>query len=94
MNYDFDKIISKVIEQINKDLNVDFLKNNISDIIGGNSPLDSLGVISFLLELENKIEDTYDLEITLVNESVLTEEQSPISNIESLKSHLNTLIKS
>jgi len=94
MNYNFDKIISEVIEQINKDLNVDILKNNNSDIIGGNSPLDSLGVISFLLELENKIEDTYDLEITLVNDSVLNEEQSPLSNIKSLKSHLNTLIKS
>ena len=92
MKNELDKLIKDTIEQINIDLNVDLLKNGNTDIIGGTSPLDSLGVISFLLELENQIETKYNLSVTLVNETVLMEENSPIKNFNLLKNHLENVL--
>ena len=46
------EMIDISIDTINEDLNLQLNKSDDTEIIGGNSPLDSLGVLSFVMELE------------------------------------------
>ena len=88
-----EKIIFDTIDQINDDLGANIKKDDKSNIVGGDSPLDSLGVITFLMELENKVETTLKINLTLVNDDVLSNNDSPLRNVLSLKNHLEKVIK-
>ena len=92
MSDSIEKIIFDTIDQINDDLGVNIIKASDSDLVGGESPLDSLGVITLLMELENNIEDSFGIELTLVNDDVLSNEKNPLSNVNTLKIHLEKII--
>ena len=92
MSQSIEKLIFYTIDQINQDLGVDIKKEDNSDIVGGSSPLDSLGIISFLMELENKVEEEFDIDLTLVNDDVLSEDGNPLRNVLSIKRHLENII--
>ena len=47
-----EKIITTSIDEINKELNITLKKSDDTEIYGDNSPLDSLGVLTFVMELE------------------------------------------
>tara|TARA_X000001036_G_C20603668_1_gene776058 strand:+ start:716 stop:991 length:276 start_codon:yes stop_codon:yes gene_type:complete len=91
MNEKISHIIDISIDAINKDLNLKLNKSNDTEIIGGNSPLDSLGVLTFVMELEKNIEEILDLEISLVNDDFLSGD-SPLKNIKELKYHLEKIL--
>ncbi len=91
MNEKISHIIDISIDEINKDLNLNLNKSNDTEIIGGNSPLDSLGVLTFVMELEKNIEKILDLEISLVNDDFLSGD-SPLKNIKKLKHHLEKIL--
>jgi len=92
MEEKIEKIIYSTINKINDDLGVDIKTDDNSDLVGGQSPLDSLGVITFLMELENNLEENLNIELTLVNDDVLSNENTPLKNIKSLKKHLENII--
>ena len=91
MNEKIIDIIDLSIDSINEDLNLKLNKTDDTEIIGGNSPLDSLGVLSFVMELEKNIEGILDLEISLVNDDFLSGD-SPLKNIKELKKHLEKIL--
>jgi hypothetical protein len=91
MNEKIIDIIDLSIDSINEDLNLKLNKTDDTEIIGGNSPLDSLGVLSFVMELEKNIEEILDLEISLVNDDFLSGD-SPLKNIKELKKHLEKIL--
>tara|TARA_B100000579_G_scaffold238235_1_gene195351 strand:- start:3425 stop:3709 length:285 start_codon:yes stop_codon:yes gene_type:complete len=93
MDEKIEKIIFNTIDNINSDLGVNIEKSIESDIIGGESPLDSLGVISFLMELESNVETSLDVDITLVNDDVLSEDNNPLKNVGTIIDHLKKIIK-
>ena len=92
MNEKINKIINLSVESINEDLNLNLSNLDDTEIIGGNSPLDSLGVLSFVMELEKNIEEILGLEISLVNDDFLSND-SPLKNISELKIHLVKILK-
>tara|TARA_Y100001935_G_C17216784_1_gene463055 strand:+ start:28 stop:303 length:276 start_codon:yes stop_codon:yes gene_type:complete len=91
MNEKINKIIDISIDSINKELNLKLKKEDDTEIVGENSPLDSLGVLSFVMELEKNIEDIYGREISLVNDDFLSGD-SPLKNIKELKIHLEKIL--
>ena len=91
MNEKIIDIIELSINSINKDLSLNLTKTDDTEIIGGNSPLDSLGVLSFVMELEKNIEEILDLEVSLVNDDFLSGD-SPLKNIKELKKHLEKIL--
>ena len=72
MNKKINKVIDASIDSINKDLSIKLNNSDDTEIIGGSSQLDSLGVLSFVMELEKNIEDIYGVEIALVNDDFLS----------------------
>ena len=86
------EVIDISIDSINKELNITLQKSDDSEIIGDNSPLDSLGILTFVMEIEKNIEELLGLKISLVNDDFLSG-NSPLENVRKLKAHLVNLVK-
>ena len=71
-------------EQISSDLD--------SSIYGGSSNLDSMGLVSFIVGLEQSIEDKFDQSISLADEKAMSQKSSPYQNINSLADYILKLL--
>ena len=54
------------------------------DLYGGDSNLDSLGLVSFIVGLEQNIEDKFNKSVSLANEKAMSQNSSPFKNLSSL----------
>lgn len=57
-------------------------------LIGSDSVLDSIGLVTFLAELEDLLEEELDIEIEIADERAMSRFRSPFTNIESLSEFL------
>ena len=80
-----EKILYKVIEEKNNELNIKMEKSLDTCIIGADSLLDSLGLLSFVVELEKEIEDEFQVEISLINEEFLSNNSDHMSTLKKIK---------
>lgn len=88
------EIINKSVDEVNK-LNKKYKlsKKIIAPLIGPNSNLDSLGLVSFILNIEKNIEERFSLSLVLANEKAMSQKKSPFKNISSLKEYICTMVK-
>ena len=80
-----EQIIFKIIAEKNTELSLNMDKSIKTSIIGSKSQLDSLGVFSFVLEVEKKIEDEFNVELSLINDAFLNNSSDHMNNVEKLK---------
>jgi len=80
-----EQIIFKIIDEKNTELSLNMDKSIKTSIIGSKSQLDSLGVFSFVLEVEKKIEDEFNVELSLINDDFLNNSSDHMNNVEKLK---------
>ena len=70
----------------------DISLNNAIDgktrLIGSDSMLDSIGLVTFLAELEDLLEEELDIELEIADERAMSRFRSPFTNIESLSEFL------
>lgn len=64
------------------------LKSN-SKLFGGSGPLDSMSLVTLLVELEEYIEDNFDIAITLADEKAMSRRTSPFSRVDNLLEFIN-----
>ena len=75
----------------------DFSSNELSPetpIFGKESNFDSLGLVTFLVNLEQKIEDKLGINITIADEKAMSLKNSPFKTIETLTHFLNEKLDS
>ena len=60
-------------------------------IFGGTSPLDSLGLVALLIEIEERLADR-GLALTLANERALSRARSPFRDVPTLLSYLEEVV--
>ena len=82
-----DEIIEILPEKISYD------KRLKTPLYGGKGLLDSLGIVTFLVNLEQKIEDKLNVRITIASEKAMSQKNSPFRTISSLNDYLIQLIK-
>ena len=91
------KVIKTIIVTINE-YNDGLSKTNQissdlgSSIYGGSSNLDSMGLVSFIVGLEQSIEDKFDQSISLADEKAMSQKSSPYQNINSLADYILKLL--
>ena len=91
------KVIKTILETINE-YNDGLSKNEQissdlgSSIYGGSSNLDSMGLVSFIVGLEQNIEDKFDQSISLADEKAMSQKSSPYQNINSLADYILKLL--
>lgn len=88
-------IIFKVIDDLNRQLDSDSkLKKSITEeLMGEKSKLDSLGLINFVINVEQEIEEKYDQKITLFNDHILSTNNNPFNTIDAFANYILELLK-
>jgi acyl carrier protein len=92
------KIVSAIyraIEWINRELPPDrqLSKTPETRLVGSQSALDSLHLVSLIIGIEREVEETFGVALTLADERALSMKESPFRSIGSLADYISTLLK-
>ncbi len=95
MQEKIEKIIIETLVELNEELENEFLSNPTSKtkLYGANGGLDSLALVSFITDLEEKISDEFNKEIVLADEKAMSAKTSPFRNVESLTLYIKSLLE-
>ena len=90
-----EKIIIETLVELNEELENESLENPSSKtkLYGANGGLDSLALVSFITDLEEKISDEFEKEIVLADEKAMSAKTSPFRNVESLTLYIKSLLE-
>ena len=61
-------------------------------IFGGESPLDSLGLVNFLADLEYRLAEDFGREVVLASERAMSRQRSPFRDVDTLAGYLQELL--
>jgi acyl carrier protein len=63
-----------------------------TSLIGRGSLLDSLGLVTLIVDLEQRLEDEYGISLTLADERAMSQKNSPFRTVRSLADYVCLLI--
>lgn len=94
MNQKIETIIIKTLEELNEELQDESLNNPTSQtkLFGSNSPLDSISLVSFITDLEEKISEEFTENIILADEKAMSQKTSPFRSVETLTLYIEKLL--
>jgi acyl carrier protein len=89
------KIIFSVVDETNWLLPSDrqLTKSTETHLFGDSSNLDSLGLVTFITETEEKIEEELGVSITLADERAMSQKNSPFGTVGTLADYICLLLK-
>jgi len=82
---EFNRQLSTKGARIEKSLN--------APLYGPSGKLESLDFVTFILEVEEKVKATFDVDITIADEDLLSKDKSPFSNIRTLIEYLEDTLE-
>jgi acyl carrier protein len=87
--------IFDVVEEINMELPKEQLMEKSEDFVlfGQSSKLDSLGLVTFIVAIEQKFQEDLGVVITLADERALSQKRSPFATIGTLADYAFSLMK-
>ena len=90
-------MVNKVNEIIISELNELIGETNVyidtnTKIFGEDGLLDSIDLVSLIVAVEQKIEDKFDINITLADERAMSQKNSPFKSIDSLSKYVLLLL--
>ena len=94
MDKDINKIIIDTINEFNRDLNEEskISTNPKKKLYGEQSNLDSLELVSFIVGLEQNIEETFNTTISLADEKAMSQKNNPYQSIQNLTNYIQELL--
>ena len=95
MQQEIEEIIIKVLNELNEELENESLNNPTTrtKLYGSSGALDSLALVSFITDLEERISDEFEIDIVLADEKAMSQRTSPFRNIESLTLYIKNLLE-
>ena len=87
-----EKIIKFLQDFLNEEFEETFELTLDSKLFGGDGPLDSMALVSLLVELEEYIEDEFAVAITLADEKAMSRKTSPFARVSYLIDYINEKI--
>lgn len=91
-----DKVLSLVLEavkEIGGDQNNQALIDATEDTLLFGENLDSMGIVFLVMELESRISEKLDVNLTLADERAMSQKTSPFRSVKALTIYANTLIE-
>ena len=87
--------IYESIDELNEQLSNEkqLTKSTKTVLFGNNGQLDSLGLVSLLVIIEQNIEDEFDVSITIADEKAMSQKRSPFRTIGTLADYIDVLLK-
>ena len=86
--------IHRAVDWINGELPSDrqLTKTPETRLLGPESVLDSMHLVSLIITIEREVEETFGIPITLADERALSMKSSPFRSIQTLADYISTLI--
>jgi acyl carrier protein len=87
--------IYRAVDWINGELPPDqqLIKAPETRLVGSQSVLDSMRLVSLIIAIEREIEDTFGVALTLADERALSMKESPFRSIQSLADYIVLLMR-
>ncbi|TVP82282.1 MAG: hypothetical protein EA353_00665 [Puniceicoccaceae bacterium] len=88
-------IILETLHELGEDIASDELMNadEATRLFGARSPLDSINLVNFIAEVEERISDDFGIEIVLANQNAMSMTHSPFRRVSSCTDYVLTLIE-
>lgn len=95
MTTKIENIIISTLKDVNEELDLKELESptNETKLFGGDGVLDSLSLVLFIMDLEEKISSEFEKEVVLADEKAMSQRTSPFRSVESLKGYIESLLK-
>lgn len=89
------KAVYEAIDEINTQLpgGVRVEKSPDAALYGKSGKLESLDFVTFIMEVETKIQDEFGIDFVLTDENLLSKEKSPFLTVGTLIEHLEEQLK-
>jgi acyl carrier protein len=86
--------VYRAVDWINRDLpaNRQLTKAPETRLLGPQSVLDSMHLVSLIIATERELEETFGVTLTLADERALSMKASPFRSVESLADYINELM--
>jgi len=91
----YKKIINNALKAINeeRDEGDQFIIESGLEIFGPNGMLDSLELVSLIVDIEERFADELDIIISLSDDKAMTQDNPPYSSVEIMLSYIESLLK-
>ncbi len=83
--------LKEVITQADAAVPADLGENTV--IVGADAVLDSLGVVSLIVEIEQRLEMEHDTSVTFASDKAMSQRNSPFRTAGVLADHILTVLK-
>jgi acyl carrier protein len=89
------EVIFDAVDNLNRQLAEDqrLAKSTETMLMGENGSLDSLGLVNFIVAVEEKIEEQFTMSIVLSDESLILSANSPFRTIGTLVDYITNQLK-
>ena len=86
------RIIIDALTELNEELDEPTLISPTKEtkLFGGAGVLDSLALVSFLADVEDKIAERFNVTLIIADEKAMSQTTSPFRNVESLASYISS----
>lgn len=87
--------IFRAVDEVNEQLPREYrLQKSIETaLFGRKGGLDSLGLVTMIVAVEQKVEEEFTVTITLADEKLMSQKYNPFQTIGSLANHISTLLE-
>jgi len=90
-----EEVIIKILQELNEVFErriIESLDSN-TKIFGSNGLLDSMELVSLIVDLEERIEDEFGISLTIADERAMSQKKSPFWTVLSLAEYICSLIE-
>ncbi len=86
------KIILNCLEELRDDNELEFEISENIKLLGSQGCLDSLDFVNLVVEIEERVSDELDKDISILNEKAFSRSNSPFLNIDTFSNYLEELV--
>ena len=89
------ELIFQVVDELNERLPEEerLEKSNETPLTGESTKLDSLKLVSLIVATEQKVQEEFNTTVTIANERMLDQKESPLRTIETLADYISMLVQ-
>lgn len=86
-------LVLETVKEIGEDQDNQALINATEDTSLFGENLDSMGIVFLVTDLESRISDELDVDLTLADERAMSQKTSPFRSVKTLANYVNSLIE-
>lgn len=88
------EFVRSTLDELKEDLGVPELEVSEETVLfGPTSALDSMGLVTFLLEVEHRAEEALGVPIRLMDDRAMSQSKSPFRSVETLVDYISKLVE-